>query len=570
MQNSRSHLMILLYYTIPGIRGQVEICQKVPEDIRNHMKKLVESLSSMENKNKRKRKRKSLYEIVRFEADPQMPIQVEPPIFDPDPDQEDAGEETEEDEHGDDFVISPHTGGRVRSKKQRYASYLTPQVVTPISRNGSGLRDPVRAARLAMARWWYDAKVPFDGARSRYYQEMVDSLTDAGPGFEGPSYHDLRGPLLKEVYDEIKEYLFGIRNIWRIYGCSIMVDRLVNNGKTQIINFLVFSARGTVFLKSVDVSSTTSMKNEAGLVDIFDEVVRDVGPENVVQFITDTDKDFKAAGKAVQDRYGTFFWSPCAANCIDLMLENLSDPRYFSNIDETLKKARKITNFIYNRAWVLSLMRRDFTNGRDLTRPSLSRFATHFLTLQCLLRFKKELKQMFTCNKWLESEFGKSSLGTEISRIVLQDKDFWTQCQHIVKVTEPLIRVLRLVDSDERPSMGYLFEAMEGAKESIRLRMKNKASLCGPYLRVIDTWWDKQLSSPLHAAGCFLNPGIYFRPGFAKQEVTRGLLMTISRLVQDYEVQDMISAQLEEYKDSAGDFGLPIAVRQREKLNPGR
>ena len=35
-------------------------------------------------------------------------------------------------------------------------------------------------------------------------------------------------------------------------------------------------------------------------------------------------------------------------------------------IDATIKKARSITKFIYNHASVLALMRKEFTNGRDL------------------------------------------------------------------------------------------------------------------------------------------------------------------------------------------------------------
>jgi hypothetical protein len=50
----------------------------------------------------------------------------------------------------------------------------------------------------------------------------------------------------------------------------------------------------------------------------------------------------------------------------------------------------------------------------------------------------------------------------------------------------------------------------------------------------------------------------------------RGLMKTIASLVPDVEVQDKIFLQLEEYKKSTGDFGLPIAVRQRQKLNPGK
>ena len=170
----------------------------------------------------------------------------------------------------------------------------------------------------------------------------------------------------------------------------------------------------------------------------------------------------------------------------------------------------------------------------------------------------------------LESSHGKSRVGKEIAAIILQDNDFWPRCAHIVNVSEPLVRVLRLADSEEKPSMGYLYEAMDKAKEAIKTRLKNRMSQYGPYIRVIDARWDKQLHSPLHAAGCFLNPGIFFRPSFSKQkEVTRGLLTTIMRLVPDCDTQDNISAQIEEYKRATGLFGITIAIRQREKLNPG-
>eukprot|EP00258_Populus_trichocarpa_P049868 XP_024465887.1 uncharacterized protein LOC18102381 [Populus trichocarpa] len=355
---------------------------------------------------------------------------------------------------------------------------------------------------------------------------------------------------------------------WLLKRRNIMQGRwVVNRRNVPIVNFLAYSLRGTIFLKSVDTLGLR--KDKETLLEMFDEVVKEVGQENIVQFVSDNEAAFKAARKALQQRYDTFFWSLCAAHCIDLMLENISDPRYFSMIDETIKKARNITKFIYNHAWVLALMRKDFTNGNDLCRPGITRFATHFLSIQCLLKFKKELRQMFTCMKWVESSHGKSKVGKEITAIILHDKDFWPRCEHIVKVSEPLVRVLRLADSEEKPSMGYLYEAMDKAKEAIKTRLKNRVSQYGPYIRVIDARWDKQLHSPLHAAGCFLNPGIYFRPSFSKQkEVTRGLLSTITRLVPDCDTQDVISGQLEEYKKATGDFGMLLAIRQREKLNP--
>jgi len=84
-------------------------------------------------------------------------------------------------------------------------------------------------------------------------------------------------------------------------------------------------------------------------------------------------------------------------------------------------------------------MRKDFTNENDLYHPGIMRFATHFLSIQCLLKFKKEFQQIFTCLKWEELSYGKSKVGKEIIIITLQDKDFWPQCKYIIKIIEPSV-----------------------------------------------------------------------------------------------------------------------------------
>ena len=101
----------------------------------------------------------------------------------------------------------------------------------------------------------------------------------------------------------------------------------------------------------------------------------------------------------------------------------------------------------------------------ELCRPAITRYATNFLSLQSMLRFKKELRQIFTCDKWLACPRAKTTIGKEICKIVLEDYWFWYQCKNIVKVSEPLVRVLCLVDGDEKPTMGYLYGAMDQKKK---------------------------------------------------------------------------------------------------------
>ena len=49
-----------------------------------------------------------------------------------------------------------------------------------------------------IARWWYDADIPFNAARSIYYQPMLDAITSCGSGFKGPSFEDIRGECFKK------------------------------------------------------------------------------------------------------------------------------------------------------------------------------------------------------------------------------------------------------------------------------------------------------------------------------------------------------------------------------------
>jgi hypothetical protein len=161
-------------------------------------------------------------------------------------------------------------------------------------------------------------------------------------------------------------------------------------------------------------------------------------------------------------RYPTLFWTPCVAHCIDLILEDMGKIPYIKDIVES---ARSITKFIYNHAYVLSLMRR-FTNNRELVHPAITRFATSFISLQSLLACMWEVKRMFLSDEWHGLSFSRKPEGEAICRLVSYQESFWAGVEEVCAISEPLVKVLRLVDGD-KPTMGYLYEAMDRAKEAI-------------------------------------------------------------------------------------------------------
>jgi hypothetical protein len=74
-----------------------------------------------------------------------------------------------------------------------------------------------------------------------------------------------------------------------------------------------------------------------------------------------------------------------------------------------------------------------------------------------------------------------------------------------VLFSAPLVKVLRMVDGD-KPAMGFVYEAMDKAKEAIKEAYHGKRQKYLPLWRIVDERWNKQLHRPLHATGYYLNP----------------------------------------------------------------
>lgn len=158
-------------------------------------------------------------------------------------------------------------------------------------------------------------------------------------------------------------------------------------GRT-IINLVVACPKGTMFLKSLDASA--NVKDAHLIFSLFTDVVEEVGVANVVQVVTDNETNYVAVGRLLCAKYATIFWTPCAAHCIGLILEDIGKLEW---VQDVLQECKQITKYIYNHAWVLNLMR-EFTQG-ELSRPTVTLFATNFLSLQSLLYEYQALRRMF-------------------------------------------------------------------------------------------------------------------------------------------------------------------------------
>jgi len=156
----------------------------------------------------------------------------------------------------------------------------------------------------------------------------------------------------------------------------------------------VNSSKGTIFLYSLDTLDISKTIDK--VFKMLDDV-KFVGEENVVQVITDNAANFKAAGELLMHTRPHLYWNPCASHCIDMKLKDLE--KHLKVHEVTIKKRRKITTYIYGRTMLISMLKK-YTNGRDLVRPGMTRFATTYLTLACLHEMKASLMRLFSSEEW--------------------------------------------------------------------------------------------------------------------------------------------------------------------------
>ncbi|XP_070021286.1 uncharacterized protein [Nicotiana sylvestris] len=294
------------------------------------------------------------------------------------------------------------------------------------------------------------------------------------------------------------------------------------------------------------------------------KIIDEVREENVVQIITDNGSNFINAGKRIMETRPHIYWTPYAAHCINLLLEDIGKLKMHQ---DTLIKAKKVVRFIYGHTWVLDLMR-SFTNNRELIRPDVTRFTTAYLTLQSIQKQKQALRSMFSSEAWNKSVWAKKHEEVKTRAIVLFDQKIWPYIAYCVKSVAPLVGVLREVDSEEKSCMGYLYDLIHRAKEKITLNCGYTENKYAPIWKRIDDKWTRQLCRPLHVAGYYLNPQLQFEERFSINfEVKQSLYQCIERML-DYEERFKMDVQLDSYDQFKGDFGCQIAVDSRKVRSP--
>ncbi|XP_011099989.2 uncharacterized protein LOC105178251 [Sesamum indicum] len=377
-------------------------------------------------------------------------------------------------------------------------------------------------------RWMYDTGIPFNTVRTDNIGPTIEALSQFGPGMKPPSYHEVRVTYLKKELEHTRLILKDDDEIQAKYGCTLMA-----NGEKMF--------------------------------ELLDKYVQLVWDKNVIQVVTDSASANILAGSLLEAKYPHLYWSPCEAHCIDLMFEDIFK---LSNLKKTYERGVMINAYIYNRPPLLDIMR-NFTKSTEMVRPTKTHFATAFLTLKRFHVQKGNLRKMFTSEQWTKSRYAREAQGKLVASVILMPS-FWNHILYIIKVVGPLVKVLRLVDGERKPPIGYIYDAMDRAKEAIAASFSNNEEKYEDVFALIDARWNVQLHRPLHAAGYYLNSEFFYANSNIEQdtEVMQDLYTCIWRMVPTTELQDKIISELSTYKKAERLFGFPFAIRHRTTKAP--
>ncbi|KAG4930982.1 hypothetical protein D0Y65_046295 [Glycine soja] len=190
-------------------------------------------------------------------------------------------------------------------------------------------------------------------------------------------------------------------------------------------------------------------------------------------------------------------------------------------------------------------------------------------TLVMLLQMQRQSVGLKKDLEWTLNKLSKEPKGKEDAKVVLMPS-FWNSVVYTLKVMAPLVKVLRLVDGEKKAAMGYIYEAMYKAKETIIKSFNSNESKYKDVFAIIDKRWNCQLHRPLHAAAHFLNPEFFYDNTDLEFdfEVTNGLFECIKKLIPQFDVQQKILTELHLYKIGAEHFGSDFAMAQRKTHSP--
>lgn len=177
---------------------------------------------------------------------------------------------------------------------------------------------------------------------------------------------------------------------------------------------------------------------------------------------------------------------------------------------------------------------------------------------------------MVTSTEYNEWKTSRSKKEKDVQNDIINN-EFWNDCFVVIQATTPLVRLLRLMDFDEKPVLGYVYGGVNRAINAIIEYFKHQNNKYEPYTNIVQDKWQNTLLHDIHAAAYFLNPVYQYDEdaGSNSPEVMR-MLQTILHNSHVSNIDgDKLAAETAIYRRREGSFATSSALTVIKTSKPG-
>ena len=215
-----------------------------------------------------------------------------------------------------------------------------------------------------------------------------------------------------------------------------------------------------MFWKAIDASTAGLTVTGVFIYGHIKQVIEEIGPQNVVQVVTNNGSNCVAMGNILEDEYPSIVWTPCASHSLDLLIEDIGKKIW---VDDLFATAKSMVKFVTKRPKVLSMYRANST--LEILKPSKTRFAYMFIVLERLVRVRPNLIRTINCDEWLAWSDITKPLFQEFRRNIFNET-WWGEAQALVNTLSPIYIVLRITDMGGS-TLRLLYEYMDKIGEAL-------------------------------------------------------------------------------------------------------
>ncbi|XP_074374390.1 uncharacterized protein LOC141714792 [Apium graveolens] len=371
-----------------------------------------------------------------------------------------------------------------------------------------------------MARMLHASALPFSLVKNPYFRKFCLRLSNSKiAGYVPPTYNRMRTLLLEQEKTHVNLLLQPFRDSWKKKGVSLCSDGWGDRHKRPLINVMVASRGNSMFVKSFDTSG--NIKDAEYVAGLFLNAIDQVGPDNVVQIITDNAGNFKAAGLSIEAKYAQIFWTPCVVHSLNLALKSMCEPNVKSShyenckwISDLVSDCDDIVMFILNNGKALTIYQNHLQHM--LVKIAETRFASHVIMAQRLLLVKSALeKTVLDPNCKSFRKLNLESKADQVKECVISDR-WWDKVEYFVAFTSPIYKMIRLDDTDI-PCLHLVYDMWDSMIEEVRekifeeegLNIKDgESEFFNDIHNILETRWNKS-NTPLHCMAHSLVPRYY-------------------------------------------------------------